>query len=109
MILLEARNKAKAGTEDHHDAAGKAGVPHVGDLVQFQVKPPGVRGGDSVARVSWRHVPRVGTSIQRHGQSVNHLESSHAADVASDRDPKQKCDTKIDSWILRIFHIFQNF
>ena len=52
MILLEARNKAKAGTEDHHDAAGKAGVPHVGDLVQFQVKPPGVRGGDSVARVS---------------------------------------------------------
>ena len=52
MILLEARNKAKAGTEDHHDAAGKAGIPHVGDLVQFQVKPPGVRGGDNVARVA---------------------------------------------------------
>ena len=42
MVLSEGWEETEAGAEDDDQAAGDAGVPHVGDLVDTEVDPPGV-------------------------------------------------------------------
>ena len=42
LLLSEAWEETQAGAEDEDETAGEAGVPHVGDLVDAEVEPPGV-------------------------------------------------------------------
>ena len=57
LLLSEGWQETEAGAEDEDETAGEAGVPHVGDLVDAEVKPPGV--GRSLQGLHWRrgHIP----------------------------------------------------